>query len=90
MTPEENIKLLDDMNAKLAEHFEATQILVTWRDGEYTKSLCRGAGNFYARKALAEEFIADDIARGQAREIAQELNTTEGGDDWKHDGSNDV
>lgn len=50
----------------LMEHFEAVQILATAHDSESGTLVCkRGEGNFYARLAMAREFISEDEARCQ-------------------------
>lgn len=74
MTPDDIDKLVSDTAAKLGEHFEAVQIMVTWpADEGGTKSLMRGTGNWYARQGMAQEFIGRDRAQEQAHEIARQL-----------------
>lgn len=75
MSPADLDKLVSETAAKLGEHFEAVQIMVTWPDegGNGTKSLMRGTGNWYARQGMAQEFIGRDRAQEQAHEIARKL-----------------
>lgn len=83
MTSKEAEKHLDSIVARLAEHFDAVQILVSWgAEGGDTCGLSRGGGNWYARQGLAHEFIEQARARGNAHELSAVLD---GGDDedWK-------
>lgn len=84
MTGPEAEKLLEETAAKLAEHFDAVQILASWRHEGLTSCAQRGAGNFYARQGMAHEFINSDIAQDNARRIAEQLkDKPDEGDDWK-------
>lgn len=72
-----NEKLLEEMLDKsvnsLMEHFEAVQILVTWRDEQGTTySKTWGAGNHYARIGLMREYLKRDIAKINKLEIVGE------------------
>lgn len=81
MSHEQVIKLVEDYAARLGEHFEAVQIMVTWNEEGLTKNLNRGVGNWYARQGMAHEFINADVAQENARQIAERLEPPE--DDWK-------
>lgn len=74
MSPEQARAVLDNTIAKLEEHFDAVQILVTWpmetgyTDG--THYMARGGGNWYARRGMVEAFINDDKAANIGRAVA--------------------
>jgi hypothetical protein len=66
--------IVENAAAKLFEHFDSVQILVSKTGLEGTTSVKRGLGNWYARQGMAHEFISDDKARSQAEEIRMALN----------------
>lgn len=77
-------KLLERMALQLYEMgFDSAQVMVTWMEGGHTKSLKKGAGNWYARQHQAAEFLQEDISQDQAVRIAQQLNKPDDGDSWK-------
>jgi hypothetical protein len=59
---------------EIAEHFESVQILATRVEGEQTMRCFRGSGNYYARLGMAREFVTEDQAQEQAKQIADKLN----------------
>jgi hypothetical protein len=77
MTNEEAAILLEEFAAKLGEHFDAVQIMVSWNIDNQSKCLKRGCGNWYARQGMAHEFINEDIAQENAHQIASRLNPPE-------------
>ena len=81
MNGEDAGKMLEELSAKLSEHFDAVQIMATWNEDGLTKCVNRGNGNWYARQGMAHEFIEQDSAQTQAREIAEQLDPPD--DDWK-------
>ena len=84
MTNGEAEKFLEEAAAKIGEQFETVQILVSWTHEGRTSSIKRGVGNWYARQGMAHEFINEDIARDNAREIGEVLkDKPDGSDDWK-------
>lgn len=83
MTQEEAEKLLGETAAKLYEHFDAVEIMVSWNSEALTRCAKRGCGNWYARQGMAHEFINSDIAQDAARQIAEQINPPDEGDDWK-------
>lgn len=83
MTAQEAEKMLEDVAAKIGEHFDAVQILATWTEGGTCLHAKRGAGNWYARMGMAHEFIETNKADDQAVLIAEKLNPPDEGDDWK-------
>lgn len=88
MKNEDAEKLLNQMALHLYEMgFDSVQILATWMDGGHTKSLKKGAGNWYARQHLAAEFQQEDISQDQAVRIAQQLDKPNGDDSWKFETS---
>lgn len=74
MTAEELGKIVEDAAAALGEHFETVQILVSNSDGEGTRGIKRGVGNFYARLAQAREFVQQDSGEILGSKIADALN----------------
>ena len=83
MTAEEAEKLCEEFAAKLGEHFEAVQILVTWSEDGLSMCTKRGTGNWYARMGMAREFLICDQAQTNADEIGRVLPKDDDGDDWK-------
>ena len=73
MIDAEIVKLLEETTARLSEHFECVQILVSWNEAGNTRFISRGAGNWYARQGMAHEFINADLAHEAAQHIASEL-----------------
>lgn len=63
MTAEEIGKIVEQAAQALGEHFEAVQILASNSDGEGSRCIKKGAGNFYSRLAMAREFLQEDEAR---------------------------
>lgn len=84
MNSQDARKIVEEAAAKLGEHFDSVQILVSWGvDGGGTKSCFSGTGNWYARQGMAHEFINSDIAQDAAQQIAEKLNPPDEGDAWK-------
>ena len=77
MTEQEAEQILKGVVHLLGEHFEAAQVMVTWREGEDTSRLSKGVGNWYARIGLAHEFVNIDQARDLALEIKLEAKEDE-------------
>lgn len=77
LSDEEKLKTLDTIASNLGEHFDHVQILVSWQEEGMTKNLQRGSGNWFARQGLAHEFINQDIAQENARQIAEQLKDNE-------------
>lgn len=83
MSPEEAYRLVDSAAVKLSEHFGAVQI-VTSRvlpDGT-TATTFSGCGDWFARKALCQEFVERDQAHTLARSIAPPPPPDDG-EEWK-------
>lgn len=70
MTPTELETLMEEYVLKLGEHFDAVQIVACTVEGEGTRCLKRGSGNWYARKAMCQEFVERDQAVTVAEAIA--------------------
>lgn len=84
MTAEAAEKMLEEVAAKLGEHFDAVQILATWNQDGGSFHTKRGAGNWYARQGMAHEFINSDIAQDAAVQIAEHLQPPpDDGEEWK-------
>lgn len=72
MTDEEKQNLWDLITSateKLGEHFDAIQILASMSEEDGTRTFFHGAGNWYARRGMAQEFVNVDQARTLAAEI---------------------
>lgn len=65
MTPED----VQRIAFELGEHFDSVQILVSKCEEGYTRCIKRGAGNWYARHAMCQEFINT----AQAIELAEAI-----------------
>lgn len=64
MTNKEAEKLMEVHAAQLSEHFGAVQIMGTFLTSNgNTVCVKRGAGDYYARQGMAQEFIEVDRAR---------------------------
>lgn len=84
MTDETLERMLDDVCARLVEHGDAVQVMMTWNEDGATKRLFRGAGNWYARQGMAHEFITADANQDAAEQIADRLNGDEGpSEEWR-------
>lgn len=73
MSPEEASRYLKEVAEELGEHFEAVQIMATWSDGQGSRCIQRGSGNWYARQGMAHEFINQDVAHENAKQIARAI-----------------
>lgn len=69
MTKDELEAHLDKLTLELGEHCDAVQILACTVEAEGTRAYFKGSGNWYARKAMCQEFVERD----QARTLAQEM-----------------
>lgn len=68
---------IKDFAAKLHEHFDAVQILVSVSEEGMTKSFYTGAGNWHARVGMAHDFIDADVAVQNANELKKVLPESE-------------
>lgn len=75
MTNEEARRMVDEQAAKLGEHFEACQILVSWNENGETKSIYSGCGNWFARMGMLHEMIEDDKAMIQANRMSTKVDS---------------
>lgn len=74
MTPSEvHIKCHEAVKL-ISEYAENVQIMVTWNQEGLTHRYFTGAGNWYSRQGLAHEFINQDIAQTNAKEIADSIS----------------
>lgn len=85
MKPEEAQQMCEELAAKLHEHFDAVQIMVSWNNEGVTHAAKSGAGNWYARQGMAHEFINADIAQENAQQLSNYINPPEPpeGEEWK-------
>lgn len=74
MTPTEIHLLCNEAAQKLSEQAENVQIMVTWNEEGLTHRYFVGAGNWYSRVGLAHEFLAQDIAQTNAKQIADSIH----------------
>lgn len=81
MNPEEVNALFDEIIARLGEHFDAVQIMVSWNEESTTQSISRGSGNWYARQGMAHEFVNKDMAQENAHQIAARIGMSEEDED---------
>jgi hypothetical protein len=72
MTEDQAVRIMDSIRHQLAEHFDATQVHVSWvhPDGR-TMVLHRGSGNYYARRGMTNDFLTKEQAEVVADEIAR-------------------
>lgn len=84
MTPEQALSHLERIAEDLGEHFDAIQIVASRiePDGS-TRSFLRGHGNWFARRALCNEFVERDQADTQAKILGPVINPPDSGDNWK-------
>ena len=81
MTDEQRIEVLEKHVNALAEIYDAVQVVGTFIDIDgKTRAQMRGSGNWFARRALCQEFIEKAQAGDLADEIAKKLEPPE---DWK-------
>ena len=78
MTKEQAMELVEATAAKLGEHFDAVQIMVSWlswpADGGGTNLINRGCGNWYARQGMAHELIENgqgELRGGVDHDVAE-------------------
>ena len=79
MSADEAERLVNRVSAELSEHIEHVQILATWNDEGFTRTLFVGNGNFHARFGMAHDFIATQNSRTNAFEIADAISID---DNW--------
>jgi hypothetical protein len=78
MNQKEAQKFLHKFVSQLAEHFDCVQILVSSVEPDGgTVSHFNGSGNWYARRAMCQEFIETD----QAKTMAQITKEVDGEDE---------
>lgn len=86
MNAEEVKSKINNFLTKLTEEIPGAhvQVLMTWNLNGLTYAIDTGKGNWYARQGMAHEFINADIAQGNARQIAQQIDPPhDGGEEWK-------
>ena len=83
LTHEQARKMIEEAAVRLAEHFEAVEIHVSWMDQGTTKCQHSGVGNWYARIQMAREFVEADHAEEQAVAIARNLEPPDDSTSWK-------
>lgn len=78
-------RIVDECVARIAEHVDAVQIMVSWNEEAMTQCLKRGAGNWHARQGMAHEFIERDKAQEHANELARRIKPPPplDGEEWK-------
>jgi hypothetical protein len=78
MTNDDKMKaLVESVADQLGEQFGHVQVLVTWDECGKSKDIMAGRGNWYARKALVEEFLERNNAYMTGHEIATQMNRDE-------------
>lgn len=83
MTDEEAFAQVDAAVLKLSKHFGAVQIVASrLLPNGATAATMTGSGDWYARKALCQEFVERDQADTLARTIHRQEPPPEG-EEWK-------
>ena len=83
MNAPEAQRILDAAAAQLSEHFGAVQIVASrLLPSGATQATMSGQGDWYARKALCQEFVERDQAVTVARAITNE-QPPDDGEAWK-------
>lgn len=65
---------LEQCLGQLAEHFDSVLILVSYNEEGYTRAAIKRAGNYYASKGLAQEWLEEEQQKEAANAIAEKLN----------------
>jgi hypothetical protein len=73
LTPEQMLDVVRPHVTALMEHFEAVQIHVSICTPNGTEHVNLGAGNWFARQGMAQDFINQDRAHTEANEIAKAI-----------------
>lgn len=73
MSKGELTTIADGCLAKLVEHYDAVLILASRNEDGGTKALVRRAGNFYASKGLAVEWLEEERNKEQASAIVDRI-----------------
>lgn len=85
ISPEEQEGLVQRHIDALMEHFEAVQIMVSSTVPDGTSNIFKGGGNWFARQGMAHDFIRQDKARTDAREISKVIEPPKDtGEEWKN------
>lgn len=78
------VSFIDAEVAKILEHVDAVQILVSWNEQAISKNLYRGGGNWFARQGMAHDFINQDVAQENAKQLADKLEPPpDDAESWK-------
>lgn len=84
LPPEEQERLVKRHVDALMEYFEVVQIMVSSNVPEGTSNVFKGDGNWFARQGMAHDFIRQDKARTDAREISKAIEPPkDAGEEWK-------
>ena len=80
MTPQKVNALVDKYVAAIMEHLPLTSIQILasmpYKDG--TLGISRGGGDWYARQALAANFVEEAKADFAAQKVAEEMAKSQG------------
>lgn len=77
--PNKKAAELEKVVAMLSEHYDAIQIVASeLLSNGSTRSIRRGSGNWYARRALCQEFVEMDQAQVMASELGKEIKKDNG------------
>jgi|JI10StandDraft_1071094.scaffolds.fasta_scaffold01661_12 hypothetical protein len=84
LQPKDQEKLVQRHIDALMEHFDAVQIMATSADLDGTSNVFMGGGNWFARQGMAHDFIRQDKARTDAREISKAIDPpNDAGEEWR-------
>lgn len=79
MKDEALIEMIDEFIARVGEHVDAVQVMVTrGAEGGGTIDLMRGGGNWFARQGMAHTFINRDVAQ----DVGIEIGNVIGSEGW--------
>lgn len=84
MTRDQIDEFIEAKTRELGEHFDAVQILVSWNEESKCFNRYSGSGNWFARQGMAHDFINQDLAQENAKQISEKINPpTDDGEAWK-------
>ena len=73
MDPLQANATIEHATRELAEFFDSVQILVSWEQEGQTPAGFRGAGNWYSRQGVAQEFVNRREAEEIGYQVAKQL-----------------
>ena len=74
MTDEEKRLLISRVATQLGDHFDAVQIMASWKEEGDTRYQYWGQGNWFARKGMAHQFLEEEHGRVIGHEVGKVIN----------------